>query len=57
MTVDRRRKKATPDRPKKVANKSRPAYEPDDSPLTGKQIEAIKKRVPQGRMKVKSSLF
>lgn len=35
-----------------------PAYEPDDGPLTAKQIEAIKKLEPQGIMKsVRSSLF
>lgn len=35
-----------------------PAYEPDDGPLTAKQIKAIKRIEPQGRMKsVKSRLF
>ncbi|MBI5115048.1 hypothetical protein HZA56_01085 [Candidatus Poribacteria bacterium] len=35
-----------------------PTYEPDDGPLTAKQIKAIKRLVPQGRMKkVRSSLF
>jgi len=35
-----------------------PAYEPDDGDLTARQIAAIRKRVPQGRMKsIKSSLF
>lgn len=57
-TVDHRRKKATLRRPKKQTNRTRPAYEPDDGPLTAKQLEAIKRLAPQGRMKsVKSSLF
>ena len=35
-----------------------PAYEPDDGPLTAKQIKATKKLEPQGRGRsVKSSLF
>lgn len=35
-----------------------PAYEADDGPLTAKQLKAIKKLEPQGRMKsVRSSLF
>lgn len=38
--------------------KKAPAYERENGPLTAKQIKAIKKLVPQGRMKkVKSSLF
>jgi hypothetical protein len=32
-------------------------YKADDGPLTAKQIAAIKKRVPPGRFKVRSSLF
>jgi hypothetical protein len=35
-----------------------PAYEPDDGDLTAREIAAIRKRVPQGRMKsIMSSLF
>ncbi len=57
-TADRRRKKAALRRSKKRADRIRPAYEPDDGPLTAKQIAAIKKLVPQGRgMVVTSSLF
>lgn len=38
--------------------KKAPAYERDNGPLTAKQLRAIKKLVPQGRMKkIKSSLF
>lgn len=41
-----------------VPAKKTPAYDADEGPLTAKQIKAIKKRVPQGRMKsVKSRLF
>jgi len=39
------------------AAKKTPAYEPDDGPLTAKQIKAIRKLEPQGRMKVESSLL
>ncbi len=36
----------------------KPAYEQDDGPLTAKQLKAIRKLEPQGRMKsVRSSLF
>ncbi len=41
----------------KMAHDHLPAYEPDDGPLTDKQIAAIKKMVPQGRMKVTKSLL
>lgn len=38
--------------------KKAPAYERENGPLTAKQLRAIKKLVPQGRMKkIKSSLF
>ena len=43
---------------KQLAKEKSPAYEPDDGPLTRRQIAAIRKRVPQGRVKsVKSTLF
>ncbi len=43
---------------KQLAKEKSPAYEPDDGPLTRRQIAVIRKREPQGRMKsVKSSLF
>lgn len=34
-----------------------PPYEPDDGPLTGRQLAAIRKIVPQGKMKVAKSLM
>lgn len=43
---------------KQLAKEELPIYEPDVGDLTAQQIAAIRKRVPQGRMKsVKSSLF
>jgi hypothetical protein len=43
---------------KQLAKEEIPAYEPDDGDLTAREIAAIRKRVPQGRMKsIKSSLF
>ncbi len=43
---------------KQLAKEVLPAYEPDDGVLTARQFAAIRKRVPQGRMKsVKSTLF
>ncbi len=39
------------------ARQTLPAYAPDDGPLTDAQYRAIKKLVPQGRMKVTKSLF
>lgn len=42
---------------KRRAGKTRPVYERDDGPLTARQIGAIKRLAPQGRMKVKASLF
>jgi hypothetical protein len=43
---------------RKLAKEVLPAYEPDDGDLTPLQIAAIRKRVPQGRMKsIKSTLF
>lgn len=43
---------------KLLAKEVLPAYEPDDGDLTARQIAAIRKQVPQGRMKsVKSALF
>ena len=42
----------------KLANDVLPTYEPDDGPLTAKQMAAIKKAVPQNQLKsVKASLF
>ncbi len=58
MTANRHPKKSELRRLKKLAAEAKPAYEPDDGPLTAKQIKAIKKLVPQGRgMLVTSSLF
>ena len=43
---------------RELAVKVLPQYEPDDGPLTAKQISQIKRRVPQGtRRSVSSSLF
>ena len=43
---------------KKLAKEVLPAYEKDDGLLTRKQLAAIKKAVPQGRVRrVSSSLF
>lgn len=41
----------------KMAQEQLPAYEQDDGPLTEKQISAIGRIVPQGRMKVSKSLI
>lgn len=43
---------------RKLADEVLPTYEPDDGLLTAKQMAAIKKAVPQGKLKsVRSSLF
>ena len=43
---------------RKLANEVLPTYEPDDGPLTAKQMAAIRKAVPQTQLKsVKASLF
>jgi hypothetical protein len=36
---------------------TRPAYEPDNGPLTERQIEALQRMAPRGKMKVISSLL
>jgi hypothetical protein len=41
----------------KMAREQLPAYEQDDGPLTDRQIAAIKRIVPQGRMKATKSLL
>ena len=41
----------------KMARDYLPAYEPDDGPLTSRQLAAIRKLVPQGKMKVTASLL
>ena len=41
----------------RMAREQLPAYEQDDGPLSDKQLEAIAKLVPQGRMKVTKSLL
>jgi CHAD domain-containing protein len=42
----------------KLASEVLPSYEPDDGPLTDKQMAAIRKAVPQNQLKsVKASLF
>ena len=43
---------------RKLANEVLPTYEPDDGPLTARQMAAIRKAAgPAGRGKVISSLF
>lgn len=41
----------------RLASQTLPRYEPDESPLSERQARAIRKRVPQGRMTEKESLF
>ena len=41
----------------RMARDNLPAYEPDNGPLTARQLAAIGKIVPQGKMKVTSSLL
>lgn len=41
----------------RMARDTLPAYEPDDGPLTAQQLAAIRRMVPQGKMKVGSSLL
>jgi len=41
----------------KMARDHLPTYERDDGPLTAKQLAAIEKIAPQGRMKVTASLL
>lgn len=36
---------------------ARPAYQPDNGPLTDKQIAALRRMVPLGKLKVTSSLL
>ena len=40
-----------------LARQTLPRYEADNGPLTDEQMEAIRRLQPQGRMKVKASLF
>lgn len=40
-----------------LARQTLPRYEPDDGPLTRRQMEEIRRLQPPGRMKVKASLF
>ena len=43
---------------RKLADEVLPTYEPDDGPLTARQMAAIKKASPQGKLQsVCSSLF
>jgi CHAD domain-containing protein len=43
---------------RKLADEVLPKYEPDDGLLTAKQLAAVKKAVPQGKLKsVRASLF
>lgn len=39
-----------------MARDTLPAYEQDDGPLTDKQFARLKQMVPQGRMRVTTSL-
>ena len=41
----------------KMARDYLPGYEPDDGPLTSRQLAAIGRIVPQGKMKVTESLL
>jgi hypothetical protein len=41
----------------RMARDTLPAYEPDNGPLTDKQMAALRSMVPQGKMKVTSSLL
>jgi hypothetical protein len=41
----------------RMARDTLPAYEPDNGPLTDRQLAAIGKMVPQGKMKVTASLL
>jgi hypothetical protein len=41
----------------RMARDTLPAYEPDNGPLTEKQMAALRLMVPQGKMKVTSSLL
>ena len=41
----------------KFARQTLPQYEPDNGPLTAAQKKTIQRLQPQGRMKVKASLF
>lgn len=54
-SADKPRRKRGRRRAKAVAKKL--AHEPDDGPLTAKQLRAIKKLEPQGRGKWSSSMF
>jgi hypothetical protein len=40
-----------------LARQTLPRYEADNGPLTERQMEEIRRLQPQGRMKVKASLF
>lgn len=40
-----------------LARQTLPRYEADNGPLTGRQMDAIDRLQPPGRMKVKKSLF
>lgn len=54
-SADKPRRKRGRRRARPIAKK--PAYEPDDGPLTARQLKAIKKLEPQNRGKWSSSLF
>lgn len=41
----------------RMAQEQLPSYEQDDGPLSSKQIAAIKRMAPHGRMKVTKSLL
>ena len=41
----------------RMARDTLPAYEVDNGPLTDKQLAALRRIVPQGKMKVTSSLL
>jgi hypothetical protein len=41
----------------RMARDTLPAYEPDNGPLTDRQLAALRNMVPQGKMKVTSSLL
>ncbi len=41
----------------RLAQETLPRYEPDEAPLTEKQLQAIKRLEPQGRLVVSEDLF
>jgi len=40
-----------------LARQTLPAYEPDDGPLTARQVAAMRRLAPQGQMRGRKGLF